>query len=389
MAFYFDHVLLEVKSADIPAVLRRWRNLGIIITQVDYIDPLTVHIAVSNRDYMRVLEKQDGVRFLRRYGMIQPILHTVNRPVFLCVLLILVFLGIFLPTRILFVQVNGNENIPANYILEQADVCGIRFWASRKTVRSEQVKNALLERIPGLKWAAVTTSGCTATVHIKEDDNLKADGRGSGISSIVAACDGVIKEITVTNGTPLCKVGDAVVSGQVLVSGYTDCGLTVRAGHAEAEIYAVTQHSIRTITIPPKYVRGDESEVRVRYYVRVGKKLIKLFKDSGISDDTCVKIYSENSVHLPGGFVLPVTIIQERQITMAQSGCTQVNAASWLEDAARKYLDSQMQAGNIIGSLISVSGDDNLLQLDGTFYCTEMIGLRKSEEIIQSDAKSD
>lgn len=389
MAFIFDDIRIEVKSADIPSLLTGWKNRGIRIVNVEYVDYLTVRLSVSRWDYARFLSHQEGVTLLQNLGIVQPLICTICRPIAILTLLFLLYLSLFLPSRMLFFEVSGNERLPVNYVLDVARECGIRFGASRKTVRSEQVKNALLERIPELKWAAVTTSGCTATIHVREGGGVTEQKKLYGVSSIVAACDGVITEMTVTSGTPLCKVGDAVTEGQILVSGYTDCGLTVRASRAEAEIYAVTQRSMQAVSIPSISIRGEESGSETRYYLRIGKKLIKLFKDSGISDDTCVKIYMEKSVHLPGGLLIPVSIIQERRITMTESQYTQANAVTWMEEAAKSYLDTQMQAGSILQRSGSISGGKEAQQLYVTFYCAEMIGLIKNEEILHSDAESD
>ena len=110
----------------------------------------------------------------------------------------------------------------------------------------------------------------------------------SGITSIVALRDGVISDLTVVQGNGVCQVGQAVKKGQLLVSGYTDVGLTIKATQAKAEIYAQTLRNIQMITPSPTSLRGEVSGKKTRYALRIGKKLIKLYKDSGISDGSCV-----------------------------------------------------------------------------------------------------
>ena len=53
--------------------------------------------------------------------------------------------------------------------------------------------------------------------------------------------DGVLTEVSVTEGMRLCAVGDTVRQGQLLVSGYEDYGLFIRPVCASAEIYARTR----------------------------------------------------------------------------------------------------------------------------------------------------
>lgn len=48
------------------------------------------------------------------------------------------------------------------------------------------------------------------------------------VANVVAARDGVLTEVSVTEGMRLCAVGDTVRQGQLLVSGYEDYGLFIR-----------------------------------------------------------------------------------------------------------------------------------------------------------------
>lgn len=62
------------------------------------------------------------------------------------VVVLLGALTVFLPGRILFLQVEGNGAVPGKLILEHAAECGVHFGASTRKLRSEQVKNHLLDR---------------------------------------------------------------------------------------------------------------------------------------------------------------------------------------------------------------------------------------------------
>jgi sporulation protein YqfD len=150
-------------------------------------------------------------------------------------------LTIFLPTRVLFIHVEGNSTVEERRILEAAQECGIRFGASRRQVRSEKMKNRLLEKVPELKWAGVNTSGCTAVISVREQPVQEQRTGYTGISSIVAACDGRITSCTVTKGNGLCAPGQVVQKGQLLISGYLDCGICIRVTGAEGEIFAETR----------------------------------------------------------------------------------------------------------------------------------------------------
>ena len=83
-------------------------------------------------------------------------------------LMLLLFFSVWLPSRVLFIEIQGNDTLSAQSILEEAKDCGIIMGASRRFVRSQQVKNTLLDKLPQLQWAGVETIGCVAVITVRE-----------------------------------------------------------------------------------------------------------------------------------------------------------------------------------------------------------------------------
>ena len=211
------------------------------------------------------------------------------------------------------------------------------------------------------------------------------------VGSIVALRDGIITELTVTRGSAACKIGQAVRKGQTLISGYTDCGLTIRAEQADGEVFAQTQQSL-TAKIPSQSTsRGEIREENKKYSLIIGKKRINLYKGSGISDTGCVKIYSVGYITLPGGFQLPVAIVTERFIyyDTNESFLSQKDGTQILSDFARQYLNSHMVAGQILTKTEDYAADGSCLYLTGNYACLEMIGIMRSEENIKAYGEHD
>lgn len=389
--FYSVAGMLHIRltSADIPGLLSMISTKNIALQNVEYIDNLTINATVFRRDYRslwQIIERRgDKLEIIRLRGLFWNAAALLQRPVLMAGMTIFAFLALYLPSRILFVNVEGNNMIATREILEAAGQSGITFFSSRRDVRSEKVKNALLERIPELQWVGVNTAGCVATISVTEKSVAQqTPAVEGGVCSIVAARDGVIWECTVTNGNPLCYVGQAVKAGQILVSGYTDCGIAIKATRAEAEIYAQTLRNLDVVTPTNTVQRSNETQRQTRYSLKIGKNLIKLFKGSGISDTTCVKMYEEYYLTLPGGFQLPVAVVRETLVCY-ETQDVQVNADdrySWMELSAERYLHSQMIAGQILDRKGQLQVDDGLCRFSGRYACLEMIG-RVKEEIVQ------
>ena len=383
-------VRIRITSADISEILLRINENNIPLFYLEETDDFTVTCLIGRRDYSTVkkLVKASGnkIETLHRQGLYWSIKSVLRRPVLAVGILIFFALAIYLPSRILFVKVEGNRMIPTRLILAQAEESGIRFGASRRQIRSEKVKNALIERIPELQWVGVNTSGCVATIRVAEKTVTDQDeAPPSAVSNIVASRDGVIWECTVTKGTSMCQVGQAVKAGQTLVSGYTDCGIAIKATRAEAEIYARTLHDMNVTTPKIESKRGKETGRHTKYSLIIGKNMLKLFNSSGISGVDCVKMYEEKHLTLPGGFQLPIGIATETWIyyDSGEQEAASAESYDWLKSTANVYLESQMVAGTILNNNVRITMDDNVCRLRGQYACLEMIGQVKYEEKIQ------
>ena len=384
---------IEISSASISAALTVINEAEIHLSDVIYVDELTITGEVAAYAYERLsamLEKRgDIVKIICKKGLLWKLSSLKNRPILVIGLTIFAFLSLYLPSRVLFIRVEGNMTIPSELIIEKAEECGVRFGVSRRHVRSEKVKNALLSAIPELKWTGVNTYGCIAVISVKERTMANNKDKQYGVASIVAKTDGVISSITSIRGTALCRAGQAVKKGQVLVSGYTDCGLTIKAEVAEAEIFARTHYNLQVVT-PVTYQKTISlNPIRKRYYIKIGKKLINFSKDSGISSATCVKMYKENYLLLPGGFQLPLALVTEEltQRTFETETLTSDAGYSWLEEYSRNYLGSHLLAGEILQSNFIKNQSSEKFTLLGNFACREMIGQVRYEEIIDGNGK--
>ena len=381
-------VRVRITSASIGKTLSDISNNNIELRHTNIINDLVVEAVVKRRNYKvlnRIIEhKGDKLEILGRTGVYWELISLKKRPILLVGILIYVLLALYLPSRIFFIRVSGNETVSAEIVISQAEDLGIRFGASRKAVRSEQVKNALLSAVPQLQWVGVNTYGCVAQITVRERAEIPSKVSDNGVCSIVARRDGVIQSLTATRGNVLCKVGQAVKAGQVLVSGYTDCGISIKATAAEAEVYAQTKHSLEVKSPLNRIVRQQQTKKKTNYSIIIGKKLIKLYKDSGISDTGCVKIYSEQYLTLPGGFQLPIALVSEEQIAYTTE--TQILNEDIVFDQTQiqseEYLRNTMVAGTILSAQTTKQVAEDVLFMRGDYACVEMIGQIYNEEII-------
>ncbi len=278
----------------------------------------------------------------------------------------------------------GNSTVPAGQILEAAEESGLFFGVSRRGIRSEKIKNDLLSLLPELKWAGVNTKGCVAVIRVAEKQAQPIqEPEAAGISSIVAVRDGVLHSLTVTRGTALCAPGQSVSKGQILISGYTDCGLCVLSQAAQGEAVAFTKRSLQAFLPENRLQKGDTAKIIRRWYLIFGKKRIKLWFGSGILDSECGRMYQEYPLTLPGGFVLPIGLTAEdiTQVYLTPEVLPQEEATKELKDFAERYLPTAMVAGTVRTAAETVFLSDDTYTLRGLYSCLESIGRSRQEQI--------
>lgn len=390
-----DKIKVMITSADMPGLLSKLIEQNLTVEQIQQEDDITYTCMLDAKGYKAVCDimdvRGDTIKSVERKGLGYRVANILHRPILAVGVTLLIALSLWLPMRVFFVEVTGNVKIPDTRILEEAAKCGIYFGASRKEVRSEQMKNKLLSSLPELQWAGINTYGCVAEISVKEKSKPPVEfEQAPNVSSIVASRDGVITSCVVQKGNQLCEVGNAVKAGQTLVSGYTDCGLHIRATEAQAEITADTMHNFQSILPTENVIRLKEKFHKTRIRVLLGKKLINFSKDSGILDAMCVKMYKTKYLTLPGGRTLPVALVMEES-TFYETTYQMpepANIETMLENGARTYLISQMISGQILDVETVFGVTDGYYYLQGQYICNEIIGQALSEERFNTNGEN-
>lgn len=386
-------VELELLCPDCGFALKKITEAGISVYRVaEGSYGFGLRLSINRGDFRalsKLANKYGYECVLRRHkGLYWDIKQMIRRPVLIAGMLLFFVLSLYLPSRVLFFQVEGNERIPEKQILQECENAGVGFGSHRAQVRSERVKNALLEAIPNLKWVGVNTRGCVAVITVQErwEDPKQSE---LGISSIVASRDGVITSCTASKGNLLVKPGQAVTAGEVLISGYTDCGLSIRATRSEGEVYAQTNREITTVFPSSQQVKGEIIRETKKYGLIIGKKRINFYKDSGILGDSCDKMVTNHVLTLPGGFQLPVALVEERWIfrEQAEMPVEQDDALQWMQEASLRYLRSVMIAGSVRKITEEDHNTDERFALNTKYFCHEMIGQVQNEENLQPYGK--
>ena len=382
-------VRVELTAADPQAIVDRAVRQGVTLHEIENTGKLDVSFSIPARalgQMKEITERMAGqIRVVSRSGLLYRILAWRKRPVLVFVLTVLLAASVYLPGRILFVQVKGNETVPTRLILETVKDFGLSFGASRRAVRSERIKNELLGAVKELEWVGVNTAGSVATVLVRERKD-EPEVRKDRVCDLVAGLDGVVERVSVIRGEVKCTPGQAVRKGDVLISGYLDLGICTRVLEAEGEIYARTLRQSSAVLPRNTRTRTGDVETIKKYSLLIEKNRINLYSDSGILMPTCGKMTDIKWLRVPGGLTLPVALVCETY-TVCDTSVSERDrtiSQSQLSDSLERHLLQDMVAGSILESRSRWEPSEHLWVLTASYECREMIA-RQDEGVYLQD----
>lgn len=254
-------------------------------------------------------------------------------------------------------------------------------------IKSQDIKNRMLNRIPQLQWIAVNRTGGRVEILLEEREQKPEVIDRKAVHNIVAARTGLITKVEVYEGQTLCKVGQTVLQGQLLVSGYEEFDVNVKKTNASAEIYARTWHKY-TLVYPTQYARKSYTgrEVR-RYALQIGRKRINLSPNSGIYGGEYDKILSQQYLTLPGGVQFPVCLITQtyREYERREQEQDLLETEALALAACRENLKRDMVAGEIREESVKSSLEGNNIVVDLVFECEEMIARSVKSQLLEGE----
>lgn len=170
------------------------------------------------------------------------------------------------------ISITGNSDISDESLTEFLAENGIYAGASRKGLKNTLTELKAMLNYERLAWISIETDGSRVNVKLSETiDNPKNGLPVSTPCNIVAARGGIIKEIQVNRGTPLCEVGSGVAEGSIIVSGVVNDGAgNVTVNHADASVIAEFEEEV-------SFYKEFTTTERVKTDERIREEYIKLF----------------------------------------------------------------------------------------------------------------
>lgn len=253
--FFIGYVSFTVSGKSIERFLNLVARSGITIWNIKTnIFPesqkrcASANIIASEYKFLRSIAKKSKVRLKvqKRCGLVFILKKYKKRlGVFLGVVLLCLTIHM-LSLYIWVVRVEGNVELSEAEIKEVVSEMGLKPGVLKKYVNSSYIEHQTMIHFNNLSWASINVEGCFATISINESFKPPDIVPKDKPCNIKAKRSGQIIRMEVYNGTQEVKNGDAVVEGQLLVSGIVENSFGgTSINHAAAKTIASTKYEIK------------------------------------------------------------------------------------------------------------------------------------------------
>ena len=366
----------EILGAEPELLLDRCAGRGLPLMAIRRVDGCTVKVRLWERDLpaLRELAEACGCELgrLRLRGGSRGRARLWARRFLLLGLGLMAALLLCSSLFVWEIEVRGCDRLTEGQVLRALADCGVERGTYWPGISQELVRGQMLSKLPELAWMTVNLSGSRAIVLVSERQEKPELRQEDVPADIVAACPGIVRSVTVLNGRCLVAPGDAVLAGEILVTGAGE-SLTgpPHPQRAMAEIQAETWHELTAVCPLEALQNCDEGRVHSRFALQIGRNRLNLgaFSQKGL--DECDKIVHEYTVGIKGLFALPLTLVREVFRARTETG-TETDRAAEMEAALQKRLETQID-GEILSASFSVSRTDGLLVVTLRANCLENI----------------
>lgn len=357
--------------------LNRFATASLAFWEIRYHSAKEISVTLRSKDLDQAsalcLECCCMLQVLRKRGFKRLLLRIRKRLALGIGLLLAVALSFLLQRYVWSVEICGEDPHMNRSILRLLQEEGIGFGAVGKNLDTQEIKLQMLRRLPELSWMAVNRRGGKLTVFYLTSGQEQAVEDAQAVN-LVSVRDAVVTDYSILEGMRLFSAGDTVRKGQLLVSGFEDYGLCLKAVQAEGEIYGETWHSGSMVRPKIRYQKQYTGQTWKEIVLILGRKRINLLGNSRISTARCDKITDEHCLALPNlEFPVRIQVISCREYTLSIVTEDADSARASLEQHWAEQLREQMVAGTILETEQIFLEQENCFVLHIHSVCREMI----------------
>lgn len=365
-----DVTIWNIKSGFLPETHQRCAIADVSASDYKFLRPLAKKSGLK----LKIKKKSGFIFFLKKYKK-----------------RIGLFLGVFvffatihmLSLYVWVVRVQGNVNLTESEIQTAVSDLGLKPGILKKYIDTSEIEHATMIHFNNLSWVSVNIEGCFATILVNESFEPPEIVPKDKPCNIKARCPGQILRMEVYSGQQEVKNGDAVVEGQLLVSGIVDDTLgRTSINHADAKAIAATTYEVKnnvSLYTTEKSETGEKFSNRRLHILGLDIPItfqIKPQENYEVTTSTDIlKVY---------GIPLPISIYKENWLEYDETAKTLSidEARALAEKNFEENKQKNFQNKKIIREYRDerVSNESYLLSV--TVYCEEDIAIEDPIELL-------
>lgn len=334
-------------------------------------------VGLSGYVTLRRVAKETGaftVRLIRRRGAPFFLWRIRKRYVLLTGMAVCLMLIGLSTVYVWQIDVLGNVTVPTSEILAALRSEGVDIGTCVLDIPARKVENDMLLKVPKLSFITLNNHGSRLEVIVREEREKPELFDPDVPTAVRAKKGGIVVSVTAREGWTLVKPGDTVAAGDELISAYVPLG-TGRTVHATGSVRARTWYEL-TASMPLQAVKKEYTgEKTVRRAIILGGKRINLYFSGGNPYRCCDKIIEYKAATLPGGAVMPLTLVRETyEEYEPSSGAVAPEDAERMLKAKLLYdLERRIGDGAVVTADYETAAGEGLLTVTLRAECVEEI----------------
>lgn len=311
--FIYGYKQVEIEGYYLERFLNEILKNSIFVWKIDRIQINKVRINASNSaiiDLKEIALKNQCLMKITKDCGIPAIVKRYKKRRYIFGLSFTFFIMIFAISRFIWnIDVSGNIEIDKKQVIEIAKKSGLSIGKYKQKIDTESVIKDIKNSLDNVSWVGVDYKGTNAIIKIVEGQKIPMVVNENDFCNIVAKKDGEIQKIVAQNGTVMCKDGDNVKQGQILIAGWMEGLYTGKYFvNSEGSVKAKISYSETTKIYKNEIERKHTGKRDKKVSIKMKNLQINLFKrvSKFKKYDTIETI---KSLRLSSNFYLPIKFV--------------------------------------------------------------------------------
>ena len=329
------------------------------------------------------------MKILKKCGLPYFIQQNKRRAAFLLGFLVFCVMVYVLSLFIWEVKVTGEDKLVADNLLKVIEKQYVPLGTIKSKVDCAKLEEELRREFDEISWISCELKGTVLTVYLEEGMAPKVIEDSNITGDLVATEDAVITKMITRQGTPVAKVKDQVMKGDILISGtiyiYDDNNEIMETSYvaADGDIYGTTMEDyedyVELMHYEKEYLENPKTHITFYFLDYCFTPYIPKMGSENYDSYTQIhKAKLLNNFYLPFGY----KTIRRTAYTLKKAEYTEQEAKQLLTERFKKKLKELEEKGvEIVENNVTIIKSNGKLVAQGTIIKNEPIAVLQKTSV--------